>query len=77
VAMQLWPYEEADNFSEAVQHDFHSLLNSFFARYDLRFSHFKLRWKELLMTEIHNLCPQRIQIEIFFQYLIQNGMRKY
>jgi hypothetical protein len=73
--MQLWLYEESDHFTEAIQHDYSSLLNSFFSQYDLTFSHFKVRWKDLMMTEIHNLCPQRIQFEIFFQCLIQNGMR--
>lgn len=71
--MQLWNEKESNYFNSSIQKDLLTQLNIFIEKRNLSFKEFKNIWKFLQMSDIHDLCPNKINLELFLQSIFQNG----
>jgi hypothetical protein len=69
----LWSELESESFTNAFRIDFTELCTRFILGRKLDFSEFKSHWKALDMSQIHYLCPNRINPILYLQSMFETG----
>jgi hypothetical protein len=72
--MQLWRPQQVACFDIAMKADLTALIISFISHRKLAFSEFKKEWAQKKMSNLHHLCPRKVNPNLYLQSLFQNTL---